>query len=108
MPLSNFRLSCDQSNNRNVVVLADDGKIRVITHVSRDAIEEYFDCDLTVATQQQRISIVEVNLAEISRIIKSKYTREEFTTYTDSLGITDTNNKLINITSQDLSGIRLS
>ncbi len=39
MALTDFRLSPDQSNGGFIVILADDGKTRAITHVAREAVE---------------------------------------------------------------------
>ncbi len=100
MSLSDVRLAPDQSLNLNVVVLADDGKIRVIAQIRRAAIEEYFDCDHTVGTQAQRVSIINSNLSTIGEIMASKYAQGEFTT------CVDTNNVLIII--EDLSDAHLS
>jgi hypothetical protein len=72
MALTDFRLSPDQSNGGFVVILADDGKIRAITHVTREAVDDRFR--LRGARQKQRVELVERNLVAISDIIKRKYT----------------------------------
>jgi hypothetical protein len=110
MSLSNFRLlaASEQINDLHVVVLADDDKIRAIAHVCREAIDEYFAFDVITSTQQQRMSIVERNLATIAKIITSKYDAHYFTEYTESGSAHGNNNKFIIITFQDLSGVRLS
>lgn len=100
MPLSNFRMSPDQSASEYVVILADDGKTRAITRISREAVDD------RVAprsfSQKDRISIIERNLETVSVLIAAKYAAKAFATYTDKLGITDDNNKLIIITSEEL------
>ena len=108
MPLSNFRLASDQSNDLHVVIVADDAKIRAITHVFREAIDEYFGFDITTTTQQQRVAIVERNLSTIEKIITSKFDAHDFREYTESGSAHGNNNKLIVITFQELSGVRLS
>ena len=108
MPLSNFRLASDQRNDLHVVIVADDAKIRAITHVFREAIDEYFGFDITTTTQQQRVAIVERNLSTIEKIITSRYAAQDFTEYTESGIAHSDNNKLIIITLQDLRGVTLS
>jgi|SRR6266852_3696553 len=106
MALTDFRLCPDQSNSRFVVVLADDGKIRAITHVARETVDDRFQ--LRGASQKQRVELVGRNLMAISEIIKRKYDAGETAPYTDRIGITDLNNKLITITTADLAGIALA
>ena len=110
MSLNNFRLlpAFNQINDLHVVVLADDGKIRAIAHICREAIDEYFGFDVITATQQQRMSIVERNLSTIEKIITSKFDAHDFREYTESGSAHGNNNKLIVITFQELSGVRLS
>jgi hypothetical protein len=105
--LRDFRLSEGQDNNDFVVVLADDGRIRVIARVTREAIEDYFE--LRGDTDQQRIALVAGNLPQIGRLIAQKYEVGQHTTYTDRFGITDEKNRLIVISLHDLNrGERLS
>ena len=54
------------------------------------------------------MSVVERNLATIGKIIMSKYDAHYFTKYTEFGSEHGNNNKLIIITLQDLSGVRLS
>jgi hypothetical protein len=103
MALTDFRLCPDQSNGSFVVVLADDGKMRAITHVAREAVDDRFQ--LRGASQKQRAELVARHLAAISEIIKRKYAAGDTDPYTDRIGMTDPNNKLITITSADLAGI---
>src|SRR5277367_2078587 len=99
MSIGNFRLSPDQRASEYIVVLADDGKTRAITRISREAID---DCLASRSlSQKDRISVVERNLKSVSALIATKYGAKEFTAYTDKLGITDDNNKLIIITSEE-------
>ena len=101
MALTGFRVLPDtqQSKSEYVVVLADDGKIRVITHVTRTAIE---DCVRGNPPQTERRLIIERNIAAVSRLIAKKYQSGIYQVYTDSLGITDKNNKLIVIETGEL------
>lgn len=100
MALSDVRLSQGQSDDSFVVVLVDDGKIRVITRITREAIAGYFQ--LREVSHRQRIALVESNLPQIGRLIAKKYEAGDYTTYIDRFGITDENNKLIIITYDDL------
>jgi hypothetical protein len=88
------------------VVLADDGKIRAITHVAREAVDDRFQ--LRGASQKQRVELVGRNLMAISEIIKRKCDAGAIAPYTDRIGITDLNNKLITITTADLAGVVLA
>lgn len=106
MALTDFRLSLDQSNRSFVVILADDGKIRAITHVAREAVDDRFR--LRGASQKQRVELIESNLVSISEIIKRRYEAGETAPYTDRSGMIDPNNKLITITTADLAGIAIS
>ncbi len=107
MLIRDFRLSRGQGDDSFVVVLADDGKIRIVTRVARNAIEDYFQ--RSNLSHRQRIALVESNLQQISALITKKYEAGDFTTYTDQLGVTDANNKLVIITYDDLRcGERLS
>ena len=106
MALTDFRLSPDQSNGSFVVILADDGKIRAITHVAREAVDDRFQ--LRGASQKQRVEIVERNLVAISEIIKQKYAAGDTAPYTDRIGMIDPNDKLIIITTADLAGIAMA
>jgi hypothetical protein len=100
MALTSFRLSPDQNANEYVVVLADDGGTRVITRISRKAVDDRFGSN--GLSQKDRVSTIERNLQAVSALIVEKYGAKEFTAYTDKFGITDDNNKLIIITSQEL------
>jgi hypothetical protein len=100
MTIQDFRLSRDQGDDSFVVVLADDGRTRVVTRVARNALDDYFQ--RRELTHRQRIALVESNLAEIGRLIVRKYAAGDTSTYTDRLGITDDSNKLIVITYDDL------
>jgi hypothetical protein len=100
MALRDFRLSQGQGDNSFVVVLADDGKTRIIARIAREAIEDYLRA--AELSHRQRIAFVEKNLPQIGRLIAKKYDAEDYTTYTDRFGITDENNKLVIITSDDL------
>ncbi len=107
MAIQDFRISQGQNDDSFVVVLADDGKIRIVSRVGRNAIDDYFES--RALSHSQRIALVESNLTQISEIIAKKYMALDYTTYTDSLGITDVNNKLVVITYDDLRcGSRLS
>jgi len=98
--LGEFRLSPDQTADEYVVVLADDGKTRAITRISREAIDDRVES--RGLSQKDRVAIIERNLVPVSALIAAKYNAKEFTIYTDRLGITDQNNKLITITSEEL------
>jgi hypothetical protein len=105
--LAAFRLSEGQGDDSFVVVLADDGRVRVIARVSREAIDDCFQ--RRELTQRQRVALVESNLPHVARLIERKYLAGDHTIYTDRLGITDESNRLIIITYDDLSrGERLS
>ena len=106
MALSDFRLSADQSHNGHVTVLADDGKIRLIAHIAREAIDDRFR--LTNAPQSQRVAIVERNLAAISRLIEARYAAGEVEPYVAMGNIEDPNNKLVVITEPDLVRVSLT
>jgi len=106
MALQDFRLSQGQGDTSFVVVLADEGKTRVIARIAREAIEDYLHA--TELSHRQRIVFVEKNLQQIGRIIARKYESEDYTTYTDRFGITDENNKLVIITFNDLNCGNLS
>jgi hypothetical protein len=95
--LTEVRLSPDQSNGGFVVILAEDGKIRAITHVAREAVDDRFQ--LRGASQKQRVELVERNLVAISEIIKRKYAARETAPHTDRIGMTNP------ITTADLAGI---
>jgi hypothetical protein len=100
MALRDFRLSQGQGDNSFVIVLADDGRIRVITRIAREAIEDHLN--VSGFPHRQMIAFVESNLPQISRLISKKYEAGDYTTYTDRFGITDENNKLVIITNDDL------
>ena len=107
MAISDFRLSQVQGDNSFVVILADDGKIRIVSRVAREALDDYFE--RRELSDRQRIALAESNLTQIGEVIARKYAAGDYTTYTDSLGITDANNKLIVLTYDDLRfGPRLS
>lgn len=100
MVLRDFRLSQGQGDDSFVVVLADDGKIRVITRITREAIEDYLK--VSQCSHRQRIAFIERHLTQIARLISKKYEDGVYTTYTDGLGITDDKNKLVILTYDDL------
>ena len=103
MALEDFRLCEDQNNSDPfVTVLAGDGKIRVITRVSRDAIDDHWQ--LSSSSQQQRVRLVQDNLNRISNIIARKYHARDHTRFTDRFGNTDENNRLITVDLADLEG----
>ena len=107
MAISDFRLSQVQGDNSFVVILADDGKIRIVSRVAREALDDYFE--RRELSDRQRIALAESNLTQIGEVIARKYAAGDYATYTDSLGITDANNKLIVLTYDDLRfGPRLS
>jgi DNA-binding XRE family transcriptional regulator len=102
MTLRDFRLSQGQGDNSFVVVLADDGRTRVITRIAREAIDDHLQA--RELSHRQRIAFAERNLPQIARIIAKKYEAQDYTIYTDRFGITDENNKLIILTSDDFDG----
>jgi hypothetical protein len=103
MALTDFRLSPDQSNGGFVVILADDGKMRAITHVAREAVEIAFNYE--ALARNRGVELLERNLVAITEIIKRKYAAGETAPYTDRIGMIDPNNKLITVTTADLAGI---
>ncbi len=102
MMLDDFRLS--QGNDEScVVVLADDGRTRVITQIPREAIDDHLQA--RELSHRQRIAFAEKNLLQIARVIEKKYYSQDYTIYQDRFGKSDENNKLITITSKDLDRI---
>jgi len=106
MVLRDFRVSQSQGDASFVVVLADDGRIRVITRIAREAIDDLLNA--RELSHRQRAAFVERNLSQIERLISKKYEAQDYTIYTDRFGITDENNKLIILTSNDLERCGLS
>ncbi len=107
MAISDFRLSPGQGYNSFVVILADGGGIRIVSRLAREALDDYFE--RREISHRQRIALAESNLPQIGEVIARKYSAGNYTTYTDSLGIADPNNKLIVVTYDDLRfGPRLS
>lgn len=100
MAIQDFRLSQGQGDDSFVVVLADDGKTRIVSRIARNALDDYFE--RRELSHRQRIALVESNLRQIGDVIARKYAGRDYTIYTDSLGVTDANNKLIVITYDDL------
>jgi hypothetical protein len=105
MSLLNFRLPSPQPDLEFVKVIADEGKVRAVAQVAREALdngltgEEY---------RRDRFAIVEKNLELLASIIQAKWDAGRYTDYTDSLGIKSGNDKLIVITRSDLVGLKLA
>ena len=101
MALENFRLSDDQSDDFFVTVLADDGRIRIIARICREAIDDHWRLEssnpnqLQSSSQNQRVQIVRENISWIKDIILTKYCAGEYEIFTDKLGISSNNDKII-------------
>jgi hypothetical protein len=101
VPLTNFRLPTEQSEQISYVeVIADDGDVRVIARIAREAITDH--SDQSVATPAQREAFVERNLRQLGEIIERKYRAGDHTVYG-----ANPNDRLVIISSGDLLSIRL-
>jgi hypothetical protein len=101
MTVDYFRIPPGQTDLSHVTIVADDGKMRAVGRISRDIIE---DIAPNEEYRQKRFDIVERNLPVLAGIIRRKYEEGAFTDYTDSLGVTSGNDKLVEIERDDLVG----
>ena len=104
MSLSNFRLPSPQPNLQFVQVIADEGKVRAVAQIGRDIIEDAFPNE---DYHRDRFAVVGRNLGLLAPAIQTKFAAGDYADYTDSLGITSGNDKLIVIDRTDLAGHRL-
>jgi hypothetical protein len=102
MSLLNFRLPLPQPNLEFVTVVADEGKVRAVAQIRREIIGDKLP---NADYHKDRLDIVERNLGVLAPIIQAKYDAGRYTDYTDSLGITSGNDKLIIIDRIDLDDI---
>jgi hypothetical protein len=80
MALTNLCLADQQSPIDNfVMILGDDGNIRVIAKICRGAIDDYWE--LQSSTPNQRVDLVCKNLDSIKKIILNKYDKNEYEQY---------------------------
>ncbi len=105
MSLSNFRLPLPQPDLEFVKVIADEGKVRAVAQVAREAIDDGLTGE---EYRHNRFAIVEKNLGLVASVIQAKYDAGWYTDYTDSLGIKSGNDKLIVITRGDFVGLKLA
>ena len=104
MPLSDFRIPSAQTNLQFVEIIADEGRMRAVARIERAIIEDAFPNE---DYHKNRLQIIERNLGALAPIIQATYEAGQHTDYTDSLGITSGNDKLIVIGRNDLLGVRL-
>lgn len=95
-----FRLPPTQPDTAYVTVLADEDRMRIIGHITFEAIQD----DLLLGRQgtpQQRIEAVANRLAEIGQLIERKYREGSSVAYIGKFG-RDPFNRLVIIRSGDL------
>jgi hypothetical protein len=102
--LLNFRLPPNQRTLEFVVVIADEGKVRTVAQIPREIIEDTFPRE---DYHRDRLNLIARNLDVLRAIIQAKFNVQDYTDYTDSLGITSGNDKLIIIGREDLAGHKL-